>query len=255
MIRVNRGAAPDGFANRADGWRSRLADYRKQNPAISAAAVWEKMRGDIAPDAKTLAARFHYKCAYCEARPGHVSHPHIEHYRPKGITRFEGEMFDWGNWLLSCGICNEKKWKHFPLEEGQPLLLNPATEDPSSHLCFLGPRLRGITRRGKQTVELVELDRQSLRDERASWLNVVGTLLLLWVESEDEKVRRACREHLIWALQDDAPYSGMARAYLGEKCPKLANPKIPHLRLDECDRRERIRELVEQRTSMLKHFE
>ena len=255
MIRINRGEAPDGFANRATAWRARLASYRRQNPAISAAAVWRKVRGDLAADAITLAARFHRKCAYCEARPGHVSHPHIEHYRPKGIIRFEGDMFDWNNWLLSCGICNEEKWKHFPEEDGQPLLLNPAAENPSPHLCFLGPRLRGITRRGKQTVELVELDRQSLRDDRESWLVLVQILLLLLVETEDEEVRRECREHLIWTLQDDAPYTGMTRAYLGEKCPNLANPEIPHLRLIEGDRRERIRELVEQRTPMLKHLE
>ena len=255
MIRVNRGTEPEGFANRADAWRSRLESYRKQNPAISAAAVWRKMRGDLAADAAILAARFHYKCAYCEARPGHVSHPHIEHYRPKGIVRFEGEVFNWDNWLLSCGICNERKWRDFPEEDGQPLLLNPATEDPSPHLCFLGPSPRGITKRGKKTVELVKLDRQALRDDRESWLDLVRTLLLLLVESEDERVRRECREHLIWTLQDDAPYTGMTRAYLGEICPKLANSKIPHLRLVEGDRRERIRELVEQRTSMLKHFE
>lgn len=255
MIRVNRGTAPEGFANRADAWRSRLAGYRKQNPAITAAAVWRKVRGDLAADAITLAARFHSKCAYCEARPGHVSHPHIEHYRPKGNIRFEGEMFDWDNWLLSCGICNEKKWKDFPEENGQPLLLNPATEDPSPHLCFLGPSPRGITTRGKKTVELVKLDRQALRDDRASWLGNVQKLLLLLAGSEEEEVRRECREQLIWALQDDAPYTGMTRAYLGEKCPKLANPKIPHLRLAEADRHERIRELVEQRTQRLKHLE
>lgn len=254
MIRVNRGDAPDGFANRANAWRARFAGYRQQNPAITVSAVWRKVRGVIDADAKTLAERFHYKCAYCEARPGHVSHPQIEHYRPKGLTRFEGEMFDWDNWLLSCGICNEEKWKHFPEEDGQPLLLNPAEEDPAPHLCFIGPRLRGLTKRGKKTVELVELDRQPLRGERESWLSVVHALLLIWVESEDEEVRQECREHLIWGMQDDAPFAGMTRACLGEKCPKLANPAVSHPRLEESDRLERIRVLVEQRTSKLKHL-
>jgi uncharacterized protein (TIGR02646 family) len=201
-----------------------------------------------------LAQRFHHKCAYCEARPGHVSRPHIEHFRPKGLLQFEGKMFDWDNWLLSCGICNEEKWRHFPEENGQPLLLNPAEEEPSRHLCFVGPRLRGVTKRGKKTVELVELDRQALRDERKSWLTLVNSLLLLWVESGDEDVREACREHLIWTMQDDAPFAGMARAYPGEKCPKLANPSEPHRRLQEGDRLERIRELVEQHTPKLRHL-
>ncbi len=254
MIRVNRGDPPEGFTNRAKAWRARFADYRQQNPDITASAVWSKVREDIDTDAKILAERFHYKCAYCEARPRHVSHPHVEHYRPKGLTRFEGKMFDWNNWLLSCGICNQKKWKHFPEENGQPLLLNPVEEAPSPHLYFIGPRLRGVTNRGKKTVELVKLDRQPLHGERESWLSLVHTLLLLWVESEDGKVHQECREHLIWTMQDDAPFAGMTRACLQEKCPKLANPVASHPRLEENNRLERIRELVEQRTLKLKNL-
>jgi hypothetical protein len=67
-------------------------------------------------------------------------------------------------------------------------------------------------------------------------------------------VRKECREHLIWTMQDDAPFAGMARAYLGEKCPKLAKPAVPHQRLEQSDRLERIRELVEQRTAKLQHL-
>ncbi len=105
MIRVNRGDAPLEFAKRAQTWKARFAEYRQQQPKITAASVWSKVRGDIDADAEILAQRFCRKCAYCEARPGHVSHPHIEHFRPKGIARFEDKMFDWDNWLLSCGIC------------------------------------------------------------------------------------------------------------------------------------------------------
>ncbi len=252
MIRINRGDAPAGFADRAATWRARFAEYRQRKPDITASAVWNSVRGDIHADAEILAQRFHHKCAYCEARPGHVSHPHVEHFRPKGLTRFEGNMFDWGNWLLSCGICNEEKWKHFPEEDGQPLLLNPAEEEPFRHLCFLGPHLRGTTKRGKKTVELVELDRQPLRDEREMWLNLVNSLLLLWVESEDEGVRHECREHLIWTMQDEAPFAAMTRTYLGRKCARLANPAMPHQRLEERDRLHRIRELVEDRAAMLR---
>jgi len=254
MIRVNRGDAPPGFADRARKWKARFATYRQREPKITASAVWNQVRGDIEADADILAQRFHRKCAYCEARSGHVSRPHVEHFRPKGLRRFEGKMFDWDNWLLSCGICNEEKWKHFPEEEGKPLLLNPVEEEPSAHLYFVGPRLRGMTKSGKKTVELLELDRPLLRSERESWLNVVCCLLLCWVESNDENLRQECREHLIWTMQDDAPFAGMTRAYLREKCPKLANPTAPHQRLEERNRLEQIRELVEQRTALLEHL-
>jgi hypothetical protein len=111
-----------------------------------------------------------------------------------------------------------------------------------------------VTKRGKKTVELVELDRQPLRDERESWLILVNLLLLLWLGGEDRDVRQACREHLIWTMQDDAPFAGMVRAYLGEKCPTLANPSVPHQRLEEGDRLERIMKLVEQRIPEFKHL-
>ena len=254
MIRVNRGDAPAGFANRAQAWKARFAEYRLRQPKITAAAVWSKVRGDIDVDAEILAQRFHRKCAYCEARPAHVSHPHVEHFHPKGLPRFEAKMFDWDNWLLSCGICNEEKWKHFPEEDGKPLLLNPAEEEPSAHLCFVGPRLRGVSKRGRKTIELADLDRPLLRGERDAWLNLVGCLLVLWVEASEANARQACREHLIWTMQDDAPFAGMTRAYLKEKCPKLANPGTPHQRLEERIRLEQIRELVEQRTASLQHL-
>jgi hypothetical protein len=254
MIRVNRGDAPPGFEDRARAWKARFAEYRRRQPNISAAAVWRKVREAIEHDAEVLALRFHRKCGYCEARPGHVSHPHVEHFRPKGLPRFEGKMFDWDNWLLSCGICNEEKWKHFPEEDGKPLLLNPADEDPCVHLIFIGASLRGLTKHGMKTVELVQLDRSSLRSERESWLNLVRCLLLLCVAANDEKVRQACREHLIWTMQDDAPFAGMTRAYLRSKCPKLANPAAPHQRLEEGKRLEQIRELLEQRAGMLEHL-
>jgi uncharacterized protein (TIGR02646 family) len=254
MIKVNRGEAPDGFAARAQTWRGRLAAERREKADISASAVWNKVRGDIRADAQILAERFHYKCAYCESRPGHVSHPHVEHYRPKGIARFESKMFDWNNWLCSCGICNEEKWRHFPEEEGRPVLLNPAEEDPGSHLCFVGAVLRGLTKRGKQTVDLVELDRQPLRNERALWLHAIQVLLLLCIESSDMEVRQACREHLIWALQNDAPFAGMTQTYLLQKCPKLANPTTPHPRQAEGDRIERITNLIEKYTAKLQNL-
>jgi uncharacterized protein (TIGR02646 family) len=244
MIRVARGTAPPGFAARAISWNTRFAQLRQANPHITASAVWKSVRPEIRPDAEILAHRFHHKCAYCEARPSHVSYPHIEHFQPKGLPRFEDRMFEWDNWLFSCGICNEEKWKHFPEKDGHPLLLDPTQDDPSEHLCFAGANLRGITKRGRKTVKLVDLDRQPLRNERALWLSLLNSLLLLWAQSADESVRRECREHLIWALQDDAPFAGMTRTYLAEKCPKVAAPSVLHAQLEEHDRLHQMNRLV-----------
>jgi hypothetical protein len=83
---------------------------------------------------------------------------------------------------------------------------------------------------------------------------MLNSLLLLWVESADHDVCLACRERLIWSMQDDAPFAGMARAYLGEKCPKLAKPAVPHRRMEERNRLERIREMLERQVSKLKRL-
>jgi len=131
-------------------------------------------------------------------------------------------------------------------KDGKPLLLNPAEEDPRPHLLFVRAHLLGLTERGVETVRLVELDRPPLRNERASWLSMVDALLVLCAVAKDERVRQECRGHLIWTMQDDAPYAGMTRAYLRERCPRLANPPVPHRWLPEGDRCDRIRALVEQ---------
>jgi hypothetical protein len=244
MIRIHRGDAPEGFEDRSDEWRRRFVEYRKSDAEISASKAWGKLRGEIKADAEVLAERFHHKCAYCEAKPGHVSHPHIEHYRPKGSARFEGRMFDWDNWLLSCGICNQEKWRHFPEDGGKPLLLNPAGEDPAAHVYFVGPRIRGLTKRGTKTIEIVDLDRPDLRSDRGSWLVLVYAILLLWMESSKEEVRQQCREHLIWAMQEDAPYSAMTKALLVDKCPNFARPLSPHPHVDGDKREEQMLSMI-----------
>lgn len=255
MIRITRGIEPEGFNGRAEKWRRQFAERRRENASITASVVWTSLRAEIRSDAEILATRFHHKCAYCESRPSHVSYPHVEHYRPKGCAEFEDQMFAWNNWLLSCGICNQEKWKHFPLKNGQPLLLNPTDEDPEPHTYFLGAKLRGVSEKGKTTVELLDLDRLFLREERETWLNLINSLLILTVQAAETHVRGESRDHLIWAMQNEAPFAGMTRAYLSAKCPKLAHPAVPHARLEENDRFRRMQALVERFSEELQNLE
>ena len=83
-----------------------------------------------------------------------------------------------------------------------------------------------------------------LEKERGSWLNHVDTLLLLAVQAGDVEIRRESRNCLIWSMQDDAPYAAMARLYLTEICPKLANPQVPHPFVDGATIQQRIVELI-----------
>jgi hypothetical protein len=228
MIQVNRGVAPDGFESRASGWRQRFAEARIIQPKLTASKFWGTVRREIKPDGDELNRRFRGKCAFCESRMRHVSNPHIEHYRPKGQARFENLMFDWENWLLSCGRCNEEKWKDFPEIDGQPQLLDPVNGDPGEHVDFRGAEIIGLTVCGQETIHLIGLDRYPLRNERGQWLSQIDALLLLAVLATDSATKQEAREHLVWAMQIDAPYSAMTKAYLSIKCPKLARPAVPH---------------------------
>jgi uncharacterized protein (TIGR02646 family) len=112
-------------------------------------AVYKQMR-------EYLLWLFQDKCAYCEAdyRSTRVQ---VEHFRPK--SRVTGEknhpgyywlMFDPGNLLPSCSLCNSRKRNRFPvsgrravvpgddLKLEEPDLLNPYEDtDIDSHIAFV----------------------------------------------------------------------------------------------------------------------
>lgn len=245
MIHVQRGDPPSGFEARATEWTRRLAEARRKDPDLTASKFWQRIRPELRADAAELAARFHHKCAFCEARMEHVQHPHVEHYRPKGRAEFETRMFDWSNWLLSCGRCNDSKWKHFPDCGGVPCLLDPTVDEPGRHLYFHRQDVEGLDLRGQETVRILGLDRSPLSRERASWLVKLEALLLLAACARQKQVQNEARQLLIWCLQEDAPYCAMTRAFLSSQAPKLANPPKPHPRISEEDSLTRIAQLVE----------
>ncbi len=250
MIYVDRGSEPDGFSKRASDWRERFEKASEQNPGLSISKFWSKVRSEIRADAQELYEVFHGKCAYCEAKMAHVSSPRVEHYYPK--SKFPDRVFDWQNWLLSCGRCNDKKWAHFPECNGQPCLLNPTIDDPAAHLDFLREQVLPQTRRGEETIKMIGLNRSPLEDDRALWLMRIDELLLLACSVSE--VSAEARELLIWAMQADAPYSAMTRSYLREITPKLAKPDKPHPPIILDDPQERVADLVKQNTDQLRQL-
>lgn len=246
MIRVYRGAAPDGFTTRCTNWEKGFQKAVQQNTKLTASKYWSNVRRKIRADAQALYVAFNGKCAFCESKMAHTSSPHIEHYRPK--SKYPDLMFAWHNWLLSCGRCNGQKWAHFPYCGNEPCLVEPTTEEPEEHIDFFAAQIFPKTYRGEKTIKLIGLDRSPLEEERARWLMSINTLLLLALipDTYDE-----ARELLIWAMQADAPYAAMSRCYLNEKVPRLANPEIPHPFVKSSNQIERIATLVEQYTEQL----
>lgn len=154
-------------------------------------------------------------------------------------------MFDWNNWLLSCGRCNTTKSTGFPLcDGGVPCMIDPTTEDPGPHLDFAQAVVGSVTHRGSETIRLAGLSRGPLEDARARWLSLtVGVLLLLAVRQLPE-----ARDLLVWCVSDEAPWTACTRAYLRGRAPKLLAAAPVVIAPDPL---QRIHDLIESQSSSL----
>ena len=191
---------------------------------------------------KALSAAQHQKCCYCECwlNPPHRSRPYgtVEHFRPKGYVRQSAATrverpgyywlaYDWKNLLLCCAPCNSTKGNFFPLnrsrdrarshnasiESEQPLVINPAEEDPRMHIRFSGETPEPKTKKGRITIEILRL-RESDEDRKAK-LNVLRAVRII-AESTQlplDQVDEA-RQRLEDACHPNAEYSAMARDFL-----------------------------------------
>lgn len=148
--------------------------------------------------------------------------------------------YDWRNLLPSCAACNQPgktrqgrrvgKWDQFPVgrfratvpgdeARERPRLLHPLFDDPEKHLV-LDPE-RGIlapqTARGRVSVELLDLNREGLPEERLDVYTKVRALVHAARDALDEGELDAARKYLA-ALQryrdGSAPWSWAGRLAL-----------------------------------------
>jgi uncharacterized protein (TIGR02646 family) len=113
-----------------------------------------------------LKQEFGNQCAYCDSILGTASDSCIEHFYPK--YKYPEKAFLWENLLLACPICNRAKRDLFPLaSDGMPLLLQPGVDDPSGHITEQEDGyLVGLTDKGKETINLLQLNRPGLVEQR-----------------------------------------------------------------------------------------
>ncbi|SDL19645.1 hypothetical protein SAMN04488074_109251 [Lentzea albidocapillata subsp. violacea] len=109
----------------------------------------------------------------------------IDHFDP--IARNPLRAFDWLNHLLACSTCNShQKRDRFPVDEdGNPLLVDPTSEDPFDHLLLtlsLGI-YSPLTPKGKATIEVCGLNDRGLPRGRMQARRVVGLALRAWNEA------------------------------------------------------------------------
>lgn len=126
-----------------------------------------------------LLADQHNKCAYCE-KLIEGSYNDVEHYRPKSKYFWLG--YEWNNLLYACNICNRTcKNAEFPLRDEsvrclakqdisaeEPLIVNPAQEDPKDFIVFnqhiAQPKIINgkESDKGKTTIELFKLNERKV---------------------------------------------------------------------------------------------
>ena len=189
----------------------------------------------------------HKKCCYCEGHfDGHAPGD-IEHYRPKdGVQQelgvaveFPGYYwlaYEWSNLYFSCPDCNRvAKRRLFPLSNParrarthlgniraeRPLLLDPGgPANPRQHIRFHQEIPVGVTRRGKMTVRVVQLDREALNERRRTHLaylrRVRDSIALLQgdARASARKYVADAKAIIAQAAQTDALFSAMAQDFL-----------------------------------------
>jgi len=143
------------------------------------------------------------RCMYCLDSHG----TDIDHFWPKSI--YPGKMYRWQNHLLNCTECGPIKGIKFPLQGGEPMLIDPTVEEPWLYLDF-DPTTGNITSRydvnkgdwsqqGAATVDVLELDRrEALAHRHLKTFRRISSRVKAYLE--DHKPPAAV---LIERMQDD----------------------------------------------------
>jgi uncharacterized protein (TIGR02646 family) len=246
MIRVRRGKAPRQLAAIRQRELKRIRALLRRTPRaaiplgktyrVAARSLWRSQK---------------MKCCYCELIE-QLDQNDVEHFRPKsravrgpGFPDTPGYFWlswTWKNLLFACGPCNRQhKGTRFPLAPGskplkpwrqppgreQPLLLDPAKDDPLQHLRFEPYRERGKqywrpnprngSARGFKTIQVLGLDRQGLIDLYRKHVDEevrpkVDKLrkLMRSARSDPKRVRLAWRELTLELLATGRPFTALS---------------------------------------------
>lgn len=128
-----------------------------------------------------------YRCAYCrlELHTNEVT-PEIEHIVPKSLK--PNWMYEPLNLCLSCKLCNTKKGHRkktlvdesveaLPRDSASYKMIHPHLDRYSENIVFVGDILyRGISDKGKYTINLCELNRYEVAAARAMELIKQGVI-------------------------------------------------------------------------------
>lgn len=248
MIRIDRKRAKAPPELAVDG-AACLAGHRRTPPRKSD-DFDRKVYGSMSVK-KALFEMQHEKCCYCE-KSCECEYEDVEHFRPKTeAIRARGVKapgywwlaYSFENLLFACRQCNATKSSKFPLAPGaralvpeedprttpeQALLLDPTRDRPEDHLTFkrlpkkgyqVAPR--NASERGKKTIEVLGLDRDSLTRRRLKYYKKhLKSLIARFKRARangDSACIRECRGEARELIKADAEFSLFTRTILAEK--------------------------------------
>ena len=151
------------------------------------------------------------KCMYCESKVSHTYFGDIEHIRPK--VRFPTLEFNWENLGYVCAKCNNAKLDRW---QDEAPYINPYDEDPSEHLAPVGAMIlqRAGSERGELTWRHISLNRPELLERRPERIDSILVLIDKVNRTGNLELRDALNAELDREVQDDSPYSFVAKAAL-----------------------------------------
>jgi uncharacterized protein (TIGR02646 family) len=186
MIPIARVALPDELSVRLATLTKELAAVPADGRKAAARKLWERsgtrlqVHGPLKRILRRMALGLE-QCMYCGMDFG----TDIDHFEPKAQNPLR--TFDWLNHLLACSTCNSnQKRDRFPTDaDGQPLLIDPTTEDPFEHmtLSLSADVYYPLSDKGTATIEVCGLNRRQLVDGRRRSRKTVALLLWHWVEA------------------------------------------------------------------------
>jgi hypothetical protein len=183
----------------------------------------ERLRRTHVPEASTdydvyrtcLREEFFFTCVYClgtEAEVGPTSAYggfEIEHFRPKGKSRFRHLRNRYGNLLWACAACNRAKRHKWPtdseLKRGYRFI-DPTEEALGAHLDIVGERVVAVAENSHAAAYMIDeinlnsavhRHRRRVRAELAKQLALVESLHSTITKSIEKEVDDAARAPLL----------------------------------------------------------
>lgn len=165
MHKVKRNSAPNSLIVKNQKYLEKLDNGVTVNQPWGTLNI--KERKEILQNLNEI---YHGCCAYCESEVETTSSPRIEHFRPKSL--FPRLIFEYDNMNYSCERCNT-----FKGDKWNELYFSPSEENPEEHIKFDKTTAVPIDERGNEMIELVQLNRDKLIENRKNKYDLIETYI------------------------------------------------------------------------------